>query len=467
MSRHLLIFCVVCVLVGVASCASYYQRHYDFNKEFEKGDLPDALKTLQDNHRMAHGKDRFLYFVNNGLLLSILGRYEESNEFFEKAYIFGEDYRKNLSRQALSYLTNPNVKVYHGEDHEHLLVLYFKALNYLKMGKHEEALVECRRLNIRLQQLSERYSSNSDKYRRDAFIHTLMGIIYQASKDYNNAFIAYRNALDVYQTDYAKLFGLQAPEQLKRDLLNTAYWTGFQQEFEQYRDTFNLPDYTPGPPAASLVFFWHNGLGPVKNEWSINFAVTHQLNNQVRFSNNRLNISFPFQVDNDEDRKSLSQLEVFRVAFPRYVERPTYYKNASITVGEEQYPLEMVEDINKIAFHSLRERMLLEFSEGLLRVALKKAAEHAMREENESVGALLGVINAVTEHADTRNWQILPYSIHYARVPLHEGHNTLTFSTNRETQHDEHHFEYTVKGVETLFHTFSSLETMGPTGRGH
>src|SRR3546814_7467610 len=45
----------------------------------------------------------------------------------------------------------------------------------------EEALAECRRVNIRLQQLSDKYHSER-KYQRDAFIHNLMGIIYQIGR---------------------------------------------------------------------------------------------------------------------------------------------------------------------------------------------------------------------------------------------------------------------------------------------
>src|SRR5690606_21149645 len=209
-------------------------KHYDFNSEFERGDLRSALQSLQKKESLASSKTRFLYFLNNGLLLSILGRYEESNNYFEKAYLFGEDYNKNYLREAASYFTNPNITVYHGEDHEHLMLLYFKAINYLKLNDPEAALVECRRLNIRLQQLSDKYDSTR-KYRRDAFIHNLMGIIYQSTGDYNNAFIAYRNALEIYQEDYTDLFQVEVPEQLRKDLLNTAWWTGFTEAFEQYR----------------------------------------------------------------------------------------------------------------------------------------------------------------------------------------------------------------------------------------
>jgi len=153
---------------SVSSCASYYHSQQSFNQEFEQGDLRKALETLQRNDKLSNSKSKFIYYANNGLILSILGKYRESNDYFEKAFLFGEDYRINYINEAASYLTNPMVIVYRGEDHEHLMVLYYKAINYLKMSKYEEALIECRRLNIRLQQLSDKYSSER-KYQRDAF----------------------------------------------------------------------------------------------------------------------------------------------------------------------------------------------------------------------------------------------------------------------------------------------------------
>src|SRR5687768_15097318 len=141
---------IVIVLIAMSSCATYYQQHYDFNSEFEKGDLQKALQTLKEKESLAHSKSQFIYFVNNGLLLSVLGQYEESNAYFEKAFLFGEDYHVNYVNEAFSYIYNPNIIMYRGEDHEHLMLLYFKALNFLKLNQPEQALVECKRLNIRL-----------------------------------------------------------------------------------------------------------------------------------------------------------------------------------------------------------------------------------------------------------------------------------------------------------------------------
>jgi uncharacterized protein len=453
---------MVCFLLLLSSCATYYQKNYDFNSAFEKGQLENALKTLEGKESLATGKSRFIYFANRGLLLSILGRYEESNEFLEKAFLFGEDYHLNYVFEAASYFYNPTVVVYRGEDHEHLMVLYFKALNYLKLKQPEQALVECRRLNIRLNQLSDKYSSEK-KFQRDAFIHNLMGIIYQSSGDYNNAFIAYRNAVEIYETDYLNLFDFSIPDQLKKDLLNTAHWTGFTEEFDSFKTKFNMPEYQAATPGTELVFFWHNGLAPVKAEWNINFVLDKNSENMVVFTNNDLGIAFPFKVDETKEKSDLRSIELLRVAFPKYQERKAHFQSAKIAKDSMTYDLQLGEDINKIAFHSLRQRMMLEFSKGLLRAALKKATEQSVKKEDDRLGALIGVMNAMTEKADTRNWQTLPHSIYYSRVPLEEGVNEITFTTHVGDQVTKHNFTYEAPKNQTLFHTFSSLESAVPS----
>jgi len=451
------------MVVSLTSCATYYQANQTFNQEFESGNLKSALATLQANTKEANSKREFLYYVNNGLVLSMMSRYEESNAYLEKAFLFGEDYRKNYLNEVASYLTNPNVTTYRGEDHEHLMLLYYKAINYLKLGDTESALIECRRVNIRLQQLSDRYQ-NENKFQRDAFIHTLMGLIYEADKDYNNAFIAYRNAVAIYEEDYARLFSIAIPDQLKADLLRTAWLSGFTSEFEFFKEKWAMPDFEVKPATgAEVIFFWHNGLAPVKAEWGINFLINRR-DNWVYFYNQELGINFPFSLEgyDKNERDGLASLEVFRVVFPRYLERPQYYQQASISANGREQPLQLLEDVNKIAFKSLQQRMHLEFSNALIRVALKKVTEHQVKKEDKTLGSVLGVLNAITEKADTRNWQTLPHSIYYTRVSLPEGQSNLTLKLkdqNRETTHD---FTYTLTKGQILFHTFTSLESRYP-----
>jgi hypothetical protein len=180
----------------------------------------------------------------------------------------------------------------------------------------------------------------------------------------------------------------------------------------------------------------------------------------VVFTNDNLGIAFPFELNEKKEKSDLQRLEVFRVAFPRYDERPEYYREGLLQTDGISIPLELSEDISKIAFHSLKERMVLEFSKGLLRAALKKATELSIKKEDEGLAALIGVVNALTEKADTRNWQTLPHSVYYARLPLREGQNHVKFAIGAGKDQVDYNFSYNAKRFQTLFHTFSSLETL-------
>ncbi|MEM6734830.1 MAG: hypothetical protein AAF620_02055 [Bacteroidota bacterium] len=453
------LFNIIAIFV-LAGCASYYELNYEFNKKFEDGNIQEAAAVLDQNKKAARSKTRFLYYANQGIVQHLLSNYEESNRWLEEAYIFGEDYRENYLNFAASYFLNPNLIIYPGEDHEHLMLLYYKALNYLKLNDYEAALVECRRLNQRLYELGDKYTSEK-RYQKNAFIHNLIGIIYDASGDYNNAFIAYRNSLNIYQLEYKEMFGLNIPNQLKRDLIRTGELAGFFEEVDKYEKDFGM-QYEPYlPEGGDLVFFWHNGLAPVKDEWSINFVVASGTG-QVFFENEELGLSFPFYYDADDSDTDITDLKAFRVAFPKYVEREPYFNHADLQLEGRYFKLEKAEDINAIAFKILNERMLAELGKGLLRVALKKAIEQQIRKENENLGFLAGVINFATEQADTRNWQTIPHSIYYTRVSLKKGKNEvalITENTRNTRSENFQKFVYIGQPGKTQFQTYQSLES--------
>lgn len=456
-------FYQVLPLCFLLSCATYYQMNLTFNQDFESGDMEAAEQVLEQNTKAAKSKEKFLYFLNRGTVAAMLGKPEESNIYFEKAFIYGEDYRTNYFNEAGAYVLNPTVIEYRGEDHEHLLLLYYKALNYIKLGDRESALVECRRLNNRLLKLNDKYKSDS-RYKRDAFIHNLMGLIYDADRDYNNAFIAYRNAYNIYKEDYADMFGVKAPDQLKQDILRTAYLIGFNTELMQYEKEFKTTYKPDKEKGGDLIFLWNNGLGPVKDEFSINFTVVHGEGGMVNFVNKEQGYNFAFHMDekdDDEDGADLSDLEFYRVAIPKYNERAPIFRQANLEIAGKNYKLEKAEDINKIAFYSLNQRMGLELSKSLLRLALKKLAEKELREESEGWGAVLGAFNAYTEKADTRNWQTIPHTIYYTRAHLPEGVSkaTLKVKGGKEVS-QEHQFTFHAQNGQTIFHSFYSLESL-------
>ena len=386
-----------------------------------RGAYRDALQILSKKSKKAEKRnDRFVYYLDRATTAFYAGEVTQSNTYFEKAYLFGEDYKGRFFRKSTD-LINPTIKLYTGEKHEHLLPLYYKVLNYIDLGNYEAALVECRRLNLRLNELSDKHKEKkkSRRYRRDAFVHTLMGLLYESQGDLNNAFIAYRNAYEIYTRDYADLFGVGAPEQLKKDLQRTASAMGFYDELTRLQKEMDVVYAFPPPKVRprEVVVFWNNGLGPYKETDYFTFVlVSDSRSGVVVFQNEALGMSFPFPYRSKKDKFNFNSLNV---AFPRYIARPPRYTKGSLRAENgETYAFELVEDVTAVARQCLQERMLWTFSTNLLRVALREVAEGAIREKSEGLGLLADVLGSVSEQADTRCWQTLPHSIHYVRVPL-------------------------------------------------
>lgn len=451
-------------LLMLTSCATYYQKNIKFQTYVANDELPKAKEILESDKGKT-GKNRVLYLFNKGWLNWILNENAESNLAFDEADQIIEDQRKNYGLEALALITNPNVKPYKPEDFEVVMLNYFKALNYLNTGKYSDALVEVRKVNEKLNQLNAKYPDHKNRYQDDAFAHVIMGLIYDANREYNDAFIAYRNALNVYENSYQKNFNMQVPEQLKWDLMRAAYRTGFYEELRFYEQKFNLKYENKPNDGGELIFFWHNGFGPVKSEWSINFTKIGSNDGFVTFANEQYGMSFPIYIGDksDSEKSGFSKLSFLRIAFPKYLERKPIFSNADITANGKVYPLQYAQDINGIAFKTLNDRMLREMGNAILRLASKKAMEAAAQKENEDLGSVIGIVNTLTEKTDTRNWQTLPYSISYSRIPLPAGENTVDFSAySSNSAPKKETFKFNIVKGKTIFYTYTSLESFPP-----
>jgi len=445
----------------LSSCLTYYQQNAAFQSKFEAGQLDEAEKVLAKIKEKDLRKTLVLYKLNQGVVYSLLGDYKTSNSFFEEAYLLTEDYQKNYVNEAASFFLNPNMVVYKPEMHEKILIHYYKAINYLKLGQSDEALVECKRINIETEEYNQLYTSTK-KMKDDAFAHNLMGIIYQSNGDYNNAFIAYRNAYNIYKTTYSEFFKVGPPDQLIKDLLFTAYKTGFNDEVSFYeRETGRKLEVYSKNGNGEAVFFWNDGLGPVKDQFAINFVVVRGQGGVVMFQNDELGLSFPFFIS-DEDYKSsgLGDLNIYRVVFPKYVERPLAYTSGSLSVNNASFPLDLGMDINQVSFKSLQDRMLTEMGKSLLRFALKKALEMQIRKKDQTAGALVGIFDALVENADTRNWQTLPHSVFYTRASLPEGKQNAELLMNGPKGNKKVDLSFDIKKGTTSFYNYYSLDYM-------
>jgi hypothetical protein len=433
------------------SCgATYNEKTADLEHDLVTRNFDGAIASIENNDFLQKKRNRLLYLMEKGKVEHMKGNYESSNQLFEEAYILIDDRIKTNAGQAVAAkLTNPMAAPYKGEDFEKVNIHYYKALNFFQLGKTQEALVEAKRINIKLNELNQRYNKNKNKYTEDAFAQILQGLLYEATGDINNAFIAYRNAADLYLENEGSYFGVSMPYQLKKDLIRTSKALGFTQEFNDYSEKFQISLNEINSSASEAIVFWENGLGPMKDQTVLTVAG----GGFVAVDDSEESIFIPIPVG--------ANLGISSLAIPKYKQRESYYSNASINYNGNQESFEMVEDFFPIARQCLRDRMLREVVDMALRLGTKKVASKglgmlATHFLGDTGGDLVklgaDVAGAATEKADTRNWQTLPATISYVRVPLEEDQkNTFVIKkqSQYETDHDTLHVDYK-KGLQLV-----------------
>ncbi len=438
-----------------------------YYNSIQSQDYDKALAKLDHNKFLKRNRNQLLYFLEAGRVYRLKNDFTSSNQFLNQADNYIENSRKSVADYVTGNLLNPMQQAYRGEDFEQFMVHFYKALNYAALGNTDEALVEARRITLSNNSQAEKFKGNSNRYSSDAFSLNFQGMIYEMGGDINNAFIAYRNAADLYLKNDNVYYGVSLPAQLKQDLLRTADAMGFVSEVEKYAAIFKM-SYTKNEElGGELILFIEEGRAPVKEER--NFVLSSAGGSIGNFSfvdeyGYNANIPFNYATYGISEQK-LSTVRTLRVAMPVYrVQYPTPL-NTSVIVNGNTYTTQLAQNINDLAVSVLRQRFLSELTNAMARQLTKKLLEKGTqaavqgiaqsqekkaddnatdsekekkRQQNadnakaagEIAGFLVNVANTITEKADTRNWQSLPAFINYVRLPLVRGENTITISAN-------------------------------------
>jgi hypothetical protein len=461
-------------LLLLASCATYNQQVGGYYEHYRQGDYEKASAALDHNSLLSKKRNHLLFLLEKGRMEHLLHHYENSNVFFNQADQLMEDGHTTLGDVAFSALLNPMMETYRGEDFEKYMVHYYKALNYLMLSQPQEALVEARRISLRTN--AQEDVSGKNKYSEDAFSLMLQGLIYENSGNWNDAFISYRNAADLYIKHGGSYYGVPLPLQLKKDLLRSADRMGFVDQLQYYERELNYTlteeDRSAGP---GLVVFWENGSAPVKEEESLTFFI-NQENGAFFFTQSGSNLRVPFDLSlGAADANGLSNLSVIRAALPRYEIQPAQYSSAQVMADSNSFLLEPAQNINDLAQLTLRERRLKDLSKTLTRIALGKLAEAAAapkekkegkeetkeekkkRQRSEFFSAGLKIFNAVKEKADTRNWQSLPGSIQYTRIPIGKDTKKISLQVQGAGAPRQYNFEFAAAASGLQFRSVATL----------
>jgi hypothetical protein len=404
--------------------------------------------------------------MDQGMMLHVAGQYQASNAILDEAEDEVERlYTRRVRSETKAFLTNDSKLPYEGDPYEQTMINVIKALNYAAVGNWTEALVEARRIDHRLNVLTDRTSAK-EGYRDDAFARYLSGLLYEVSGDLNNAFIAYRKAYELYGA-VRSWTHVALPPMLWADLLRMTEALHMTQEHEEYKQQF--PDviwrpYQETKELGQIVLVSHIGRAPHKEDRMIDVPVSLDALNLVLISNALGNQS---RGTNPERRAAESVLyglngHVVRVAIPALVSQKTPVAYGQMTLtgqgGSYTAKTELMQNLTAVAERALSDRLAGIAAKAVARAAVKYTMAEgvgrgAHAAAGKDTGPLIGLIvgslakawAVASEEADKRTWRTLPDEIQIAKLWVPPGE--YEFRTQYSGQSTSHIASDVVKTV--------------------
>ena len=269
------------------SCGPTFQHYEKVEDSLRLENPQNAVEILEQARSDYQEDNKLLYFMDMGMTLHLAGQYRESNKYLEQADEWIErQYTRHIHEIAAPFWLNERAVPYRGDQYEHVIVNVIKALNYALLHDLSGALVEARKIDHRLNVFSD--SGGHDHYREDPFARYLTGVLYEASGDGNNAFVAYRKAEAGYRL--AKPWSdVSLPSILKQDLLRLTTLLHLPEEREHYRQAFPSISLQDPPPESmgSVFVVSYNGLGPIKENTFVHVPLSAEARKFAAIPSNR------------------------------------------------------------------------------------------------------------------------------------------------------------------------------------
>jgi len=446
---------IVTLAVQLAACGGYTKGMQQYSSELQSNNYAEAYKKLDNIGSLQNSRNNFIYLAEKGKVARLLGWYDTSNYYLNQADNLLEDTYKKLGETIGSNLVNPMVTTYLAQDYERFMLHYYKALNYIQLQDKDAAVVEARRITLQADRLTEKNMRATDG--PGAFAYTLQGIIYEQAGNINDAFISYRNAVDIILAGNASQTNVRLAGE---GLLTTAQRIGFVSEYNKYSELLHIT--TVNTDSAGSVILLHDaGWAPQKENRYFHFNSYIPGNNDLLFTdNNQYNIPVQQTAFASQNNVQAWWFKGLRVATAVPIIISNNGWSGTANVGGSAISFEKIQDLNQLA--SRPELMKQEIIKAVIRALAKKGVEIAgqetaraiaksggddekdkgktdaqkaeekrKREEKADaiaggVGLLLNLVNQVSERADTRTWSSLPAGIYAARIPLQKGTNIVT-----------------------------------------
>jgi hypothetical protein len=369
----------------LTGCAGdYVARTAGYRHAYETYQYAPAIQGFDSEIKSGPQIDQLLALMDEGMVLHAAGKFEESIRVLAQADKLSErlDF-VSVSEEAKVLISSERERAYRGEDFEKLMISTLQALNYAQLGKDEDALVEVRRVNERMQRM---INDEKKPYEQLAVARYLTGVLWEDQGHADDAFIDYYAANRLA----GDLGSLAAP------LVRLAKETGRDDALRELRRQYPWVQPQPlGKDEGQILIVLEAGKAPVKTNGS---------------------------------RSGGPKAEV--IAVPVFRDRPWIRQSQVVLDGDANTTVQptTITSLEQVAKIHLNYRIdgLVARQFGALAIRTGAAVGVGQATGSEALGVLTFLALSYVNQPDLRSWMSLPAEFQLARYRVPAGMHRLT-----------------------------------------
>lgn len=375
-----------------------------------------------------------------GTLYHYSGMYDSSNRYLLRAAdIYDQLFTRSITNEALSLLTNDNIRPYRSKPFEITMLHQMIAFNYCAMQNVEDALVETRKMQLYFNEWERKAGTDDGIYTNDPMFHFVSSILYDAKGEYSDAMISLYKSVSAFNSGPIAL-----PARL-----NDYAWNMFAlNNRDNDKNLLNLK--SPSPDATSkftnneteIIVVLFGGRGPVLDEtvwWGtyvrdgvliLHYRNPYGVTETVTWPAPPLPESELVKAENGQKTASGTTFHL-KIAVPalKTIESATTSFSVKCSSHQTSFQSMVINDFDSQMNHFLENSKKSTITRTVIRAVLRTIAAERTKKKLQTDSPLANllvnigtdVLTDQLEKADTRNCFFLPKTVQIVRIPVKAG----------------------------------------------
>lgn len=442
--RARLVFWGLCLGLLVSCANKSLVRLEKLSKPAAEGHFQEATLAVQEGQDDLYGSNsEFLYAFDLGVLFHYQGMWDSSLVYLSKAEnILEELYARSVTNEALSVMTNDNLRPYRGRPFEELWMHQIQILNYLAKGDQDGAVVQVRRAQLAMQALEQK---DSEKMNDAPSLRYVSALAYEQQGAIDDALISYFKTLQGFEKTHTP-FPPQAYEFAWHQLQKGGRSSDLSES--QWAAPASLMQAEQLDELGSeIVVVGYAGQSPVLDE--LRFWGTYVRDGVLVFHYNdpetgkQITDAWPApglpsselsKAERGQNTRSGTTLHI-NFAIPKLSPRASVTESFAIRLNSQFVgQTEPLAHVHAQLARNLEEEKTAVITRTVIRVALRTLAAQTAKNQIQTSNPLLNLLTNIgtdvlsdqLEEADLRVGLFLPKTLQMARIPVAPGTHDLT-----------------------------------------